>query len=56
MGTAKQAQLEQWEAERHAEMVEWFKDKYGRAPRDGELDEAEFELDEAFEHAMSKDD
>jgi hypothetical protein len=56
MGIVKQWLMDEAEKERAQEMREWFIAKHGRAPRRGEIDISEFEIDEAMEHAMSKDD
>jgi hypothetical protein len=53
MGAAKQMLLEEAEEERHQEFLEWCRAN-GRRPTDAAYQD--FELDEAFEHAMSKDD
>jgi hypothetical protein len=58
MGLTKQWLLEQAEEERHAEFRAWFRDRFGHGPTDA--DEAkywdDFELAEAMDHAMDKDD
>jgi len=58
MGVVKQWQMEQADKERREEFRDWFKDKYGRNPT--AKDEAkhwdDFEMDEAMDHAINKDD
>ena len=58
MGLTKQWLMEQAEEERHAEFRAWFRDRYGRNPRDGEEGKYwdDFEMAEAMNHAMDKDD
>ena len=58
MGLVKQWMIEQAEDARDDEFRAWFKDKHGRNPTKKEMlrDWDDFELDEALEHAMSKDD
>ena len=58
MGAVKQSQIEQAGAERRQEVREWLQDKLGRPVREVEIDAAwdDFELAEAFAHAMDKDD
>lgn len=62
MGGMKELLMEQAEKqlreELHANFVDWFWGKYGRSPSEADkmrtLDD--YELEKAFEHAMSKDD
>ena len=46
------------ERERRDEVRQWLRDKLGRDPAESEIDQDwdEFELHEAYEFAMSKDD
>lgn len=57
MGIVKQMMLEEAEQERRQEVREWLEAKRGRRVSEAEIDAAwdDFELDEAFEHAMGKD-
>jgi hypothetical protein len=58
MGLVKQWQMEQAEAGRHEEFRDWFKDAHGREPTKQDVAKYwdDFELDEAMEHALNKDD
>ena len=50
--------MEQAEAGRHEEFRDWFKDAHGREPTKQDVAKYwdDFELDEAMEHALNKDD
>ena len=54
MGAVKQGLIDEMEAERFEEATEWLEDKLGRPVTEAEVLAAweEFELAEAFEHAM----
>jgi hypothetical protein len=58
MGLVKQWMMEQHEEDIRQELREWFWDRHGRWPKPSELDGAsqDKEIEDAFEHAMSKDD
>jgi len=58
MGLVKAWMMEEAEKERRQELRQWFIEKHGRPPRQGELGQAldEYEMDEAIAHAMDKDD
>ena len=57
MGAVKQMMLEQAEREYEARIREWYFERTGRRARKITSRMVEdFELDEAFEHAMAKDD
>lgn len=58
MGLAKNWQFEEAERERHQDVREWLESKRGREVSEWEISAAawdEFELDEAFFHALDKD-
>jgi hypothetical protein len=58
MGLVKAWQMEDAEQERWRTVREWAEERVGRRVTDEEVAALidEFELEEAFEHAMSKDD
>ena len=58
MGLVKQWLINEAEKERRQEVREWLQDRLGRKPTEREIDAAwdDFELHEAMEHALSKDD
>jgi len=58
MGLVKNWMIEQHEDEMRQELREWFKDRHGRWPKPWELAQAadDKEMEDDFEHAMSKDD
>jgi hypothetical protein len=57
MGVVKQGLIEDAESERKQEIRDHFKDKHGRWPYPAEMSNAtdDYELDEAFDHAMGSD-
>lgn len=58
MGAVKDMLIEEWEEERNEQAREWLQAKLGRPVTQQEIDAAwsDFELDEAFQQALDKDD
>lgn len=58
MGAVKQMLIEEWEDERNEQVREWLMEKLGRPVTQAEIDAAwsDFELDEAYQQALDKDD